>query len=139
MAHYEPSHQDLHCHSSLILNDTPIWNNGSDHIQSWKSPLQKLRDERVKDLTQFMSVPQLEPASCPEPCWAETTYVLAACRPRLSDFYTCLSYPLMMMEDFVSCVSLIYELGLSLYSCPFVHCSQTSLMFSWKKRGVIKF
>ena len=24
-----------------------IWNNGSDQIQRWKSPFQKLRDERV--------------------------------------------------------------------------------------------
>ena len=32
----------------LISPEIPVWNNGYDQIQGWKSPLQKLRDERVK-------------------------------------------------------------------------------------------
>ena len=31
----------------LVLTEIPIWNNGSDQIQRWTSPLQKIRDERV--------------------------------------------------------------------------------------------
>ena len=27
---------------------TPVWNNGSDHIERWKSLLQRVRDEKVK-------------------------------------------------------------------------------------------
>ena len=34
--------------NSVFLTETSIWNNGSDNIQRWKSPLQKLGDERVK-------------------------------------------------------------------------------------------
>ena len=30
-----------------FLTETPIWSNGSGKIQRWKSPLQKLGDERV--------------------------------------------------------------------------------------------
>ena len=33
-----------------FLSETPIRNNISDQVQSWKSPLQKVRDERVKVL-----------------------------------------------------------------------------------------
>ena len=29
----------------LYLTETHIWDNGSDQIQGWMSPLQKLRDE----------------------------------------------------------------------------------------------
>ena len=29
------------------MTETPIWNNGSDQIERWKSPLQKLRGESV--------------------------------------------------------------------------------------------
>ena len=38
----EPSHQDLHWLCGFILT-VPIWNNGSDQIQRWKSPFQKLK------------------------------------------------------------------------------------------------
>ena len=52
-ARNEPSHQDLHYlpfFLLLILNDTPICNSGHVRIQSWKSPLQNLRGERVNAL-----------------------------------------------------------------------------------------
>ena len=48
-AHYEPSHQDLHCGTFCrFLTVDPIFNNGSDQIQRWKSVPQKLRDDMVK-------------------------------------------------------------------------------------------
>ena len=35
---------------TMISNETAIWINGYDHIERWQSPLQKLRDQRVKDV-----------------------------------------------------------------------------------------
>ena len=46
----EPSHQDLHCLPFCFLDfrlKTPICITGQVQIQDWKSPLKKLRDERV--------------------------------------------------------------------------------------------
>ena len=42
MAHNVQSHQDLHCLPSCFdfFMETPLWNNGSDRSQRWKSPLQ---------------------------------------------------------------------------------------------------
>ena len=49
-AHNEPSHQDLHFLSFCFsfLTETHICTSAHVQIQGWKSPLQKLRDERVK-------------------------------------------------------------------------------------------
>ena len=51
-ANYESSHQDLHClpFDPIFLADIPICNNGCVQIQRWKSPVQKLRVERVNIL-----------------------------------------------------------------------------------------
>ena len=45
----EPSHQDLHCLPFCFefSIDTPICISGHVHIQGWKSPLKKFKDERV--------------------------------------------------------------------------------------------
>ena len=44
-------------YSVVILTDTPIWNNGFDSIQKWKSAFHIIRGERVKQpffRTQFI-------------------------------------------------------------------------------------
>ena len=50
MAHNEPSHLDLHCmpFCFCFYTETSILGNGHVLIQRWKSPFQKLMDERVK-------------------------------------------------------------------------------------------
>ena len=50
MAHNKPSHQDLHCllFDSRFLTVIPFSNDGQVQNLRRKSPLQKLRDERVK-------------------------------------------------------------------------------------------
>ena len=58
MAYNDPteiSHQELHCLLFCFLSktETPICINSSVQIQGWKSPLQKLRGERVNLQTGF--------------------------------------------------------------------------------------
>ena len=56
MTHNKPSHQDLPCllFGSGFFTDIHICNNGHVQIQRWKSPLQKLMDERLKDEIEWM-------------------------------------------------------------------------------------
>ena len=50
----ETAHNELSSGSTMFailfwfLTENPNWNNGNGQIQTWKSPLPKLRDERVK-------------------------------------------------------------------------------------------
>ena len=71
-AHNEPSHQDLHClpFCNNFLTETPIWKNGSDQIQRWKSLLRKHRGEKVNKVTYLHNVTrrtQLCTGNGPEP------------------------------------------------------------------------